>query len=134
MSPLLSPALSHISQRHCLYIIPLEPAVVYIHNHMLSSLTSLCVDSNIAVTSTCAVHRCTLSYFPVPLKKGSLHCLDHMMVLVCGGSFLMRGCCLTPRHYSNCFSSLFPFTAIIEFSCHTMHHFLIYYHLLFQMT
>lgn len=74
-------------------------------------LTSPFLGSNNAIISACTVNPHTLPYLHVPLNKVSALPWSHD-VLVCGGSFLMRRCCLTHRLYSDC-SSFPPFTVIL---------------------
>lgn len=79
----------------------LQPeAVIYIHDHLPHSLTSLFFGSHNAwllhVQSVCTL-------FPISLCLwiGCLHCLGHMTVLERGGSFLMSCCFLNHCLYSN---------------------------------
>ena len=69
--------------------------------------------------------------------RGCLRCLGHMTVLVCGGSFLMRRCCLTHRLYSDHSPTflvhLQPFFFCFLFSCHNMQWFLTHSLSLFQI-
>lgn len=75
-------------------------AVIYIHDHLPHSLTSLFFGSN----NAWLLHVQSIpTLFPISLCHwiGCLHCLGHLTVLECGGSFLMRWCCLTHRLYSD---------------------------------
>lgn len=75
------------------------------HRQLPSLTLSFSPGCNNKMTPACTVIASTLSFCFCRIR--CLHCLGHMTVLVCGGSFLMRFSCLTHRLYSDRLSMSF---------------------------